>query len=400
MSRLTVAALYLLTGIHNALWGATLPATDARLDLGPARLGILLLALSVGALAAMPLTGWLIDRVTARRMLRPTTLLAAAALTGPALAGTFPAALAAAVALGTTMGALNVVLTVHAVAAEHTHGRPLMATLHGTWALGAVAGGAATTAALAAGTDVQALTLTASALLGLAYLLPRPGPATPPPDPSRPHPTTVGDKPTPATLILLGLIGTAAFLTEGAATDWAGIHATRVLHAEPAAASLVYTAFCIAMTAVRFTADTVRARLGPATTIRISGLLATTGYALVLLAPTTHQQLATAITGWSLAGAGMAVVWPVVTSTLGATGSNARALSAVSTISYGGGLLGPALIGALATTASLQTAMILPAALALGVAVAAPPVLRTLTRHPTHPEQQRPRTSLASQGRR
>ncbi|HEY1176788.1 MAG TPA: hypothetical protein VGF17_11565, partial [Phytomonospora sp.] len=59
--KLNAIAHYTLTGVLTALWGASLPATDARLDLGEARVGALLLALSLGVLAAMPAAGRLAD---------------------------------------------------------------------------------------------------------------------------------------------------------------------------------------------------------------------------------------------------------------------------------------------------------------------------------------------------
>jgi hypothetical protein len=65
----------------------------------------------------------------------------------------------------------------------------------------------------------------------------------------------------------------------------------------------------------------------------------------------------------------------VVTSTLGASGGPARRLSAVTTISYGGGLVAPALLGWVAARASLPVALLIPAALAAAIAVGAPALL-------------------------
>jgi hypothetical protein len=70
------------------------------------------------------------------------------------------------------MGLLNVTLTAQAVAVETYLAKPIMSSLHGTWTLGAVAGGAFTTAGLHAGLGVLSL-LTASALaLCVLYVLP------------------------------------------------------------------------------------------------------------------------------------------------------------------------------------------------------------------------------------
>jgi hypothetical protein len=187
----------------------------------------------------------------------------------------------------------------------------------------------------------------------------------------------------PRLMIALGVIGVAAFITEGAATDWAGVHATWVLAVEPASASLGYTIFFGAMTVVRFAGDALRSRFGAAATVRLAGTVTTAGYALVLLAgllpAAAPARFACALTGWALAGAGIALVWPIVISELGALSGSARPLSLVTMISYGGGLVGPPLIGSVATAAGLPSALLIPAALALGVAIVAPAVLRAAT---------------------
>jgi hypothetical protein len=137
------------------------------------------------------------------------------------------------------------------------------------------------------------------------------------------------------------------------------------------------------MTVVRFAGDALRSRFGAAATVRLAGTVTTAGYALVLLAgllpAAAPARFACALTGWALAGAGTALVWPIVISELGALSGSARTLSLVTMISYGGGLVGPPLIGSVATTAGLPSALLIPAALALGVAIVAPAVLRAAT---------------------
>ena len=164
------------------------------------------------------------------------------------------------------------------------------------------------------------------------------------------------------------------FLVEGAATDWAGVHAVRVLGADPAAASFGYAAFLAAMTAARFAGDAVRARLGAARTVRLAGLIACVGYAFVLVAPLLGPaRFAAALWGWLLTGAGTALVWPVVSSVVAAaTRGAARRLSVVSAVSYAGALAGPALIGYTAAATSLPAAMALPGVFALAVTLVGP----------------------------
>jgi hypothetical protein len=276
-----------------------------------------------------------------------------------------------------------------------------MATMHGTWTLGAVAGGVTVAAGLHAGMDVRLLMAAGGLIVAVAAAAVK--------QPRLPHPEAdpekAGAPPRPGLLIMLGLIGAAAFITEGAATDWAGVHATRVIGADPATASLVYTIFFVAMTAIRFVSDSVRARLGAATTIRLAGIVATAGCVLVHVSgavpAATSTRIGLAITGWALAGAGIAAVWPIVISALGATGAPARRLSAVTTLSYGGGLGGPALIGYIASAATLPVALLIPAALALLVAIAAPAAMNALNKgetdasHLDRPHADHPRNAAA-----
>ncbi|GAA1501647.1 MFS transporter [Dactylosporangium maewongense] len=414
---------YAAAGALTAMWGASLPTLDARLDLGAGRLGAVLMAVAVGALVAMPVAGRLADRWTGRRLLRLTAPGAALALAGPALAGSVELLLVAAAGLGVLLGVLNVALSVQAVAVERAAGRPVMATMHGVWTLGAVAAGGAVTAGLRAGVDGRVLLLLGSLALaaaavtvaGRALVSPMPPDAVPPPSsptlpgavPPPSSPTLPGAVPppdaatSPVVVVALGLLGGAAFVAEAAATDWAGFHATRVLGADAATGSLAYTLFLAAMTAVRFVGDAARSRLGVARTVRLAGCTATAGFGLVLLAgelpATASARIGCALTGWALSGAGIAVVWPVVTSTLGAAGGPARQLSTVTTISYGGGLVAPAIIGVVASHASLPIALLIPAALTAVIAVASPAALAATTRR--HPVLRGARHRIAADNR-
>lgn len=412
-----VAVCYGQAGAVSALWGTTLPATDARLDLGAGRLGGVLMAMAAGALIAMPAAGWLADRFGGTRVLRLGACAAAVVLIGPAVAPSVMALGVAAFVLGISVGVLNVALSAQAVAVERAVGRPIMATMHGTWTLGAVAVGGMVYLGLRTGIDSQllmiagvapllAIALSASRNLTaepsrppqheapIAPSAPSASGAPPQPNAARPAvptaPGAVGGRRTGVSswvVVALGIVGAASFVAEGAATDWAGVHATRMLEADPSTAALGYTVFFVAMTVIRFIGDALRARLGAATTIRLAAGTATVGYALVLLAgtlPTDRSgRIGCALAGWALAGVGIAVVWPVVTSGLGAAATagqpaSAGRLAAVTAISYGAGLIGPALIGFVAEQASLSTALIIPAALTALVSAAAPAILRQL----------------------
>jgi hypothetical protein len=83
-------------------------------------------------------------------------------------------------------------------------------------------------------------------------------------------------------VLLLGAVVFAGAIAEGAAKDWAAIHARRVLELDPGMAPLAFTVFSTAMTVISFLGDRIRGRLGATRTFRLAGSLVAAGYALVL----------------------------------------------------------------------------------------------------------------------
>ncbi|WP_066361435.1 MFS transporter [Herbidospora mongoliensis] len=381
-ARAALSVFYGLAGVLSALWVATLPAVDERLDLGPGRIGTLLLLLAVGALATMPIAGRVADRWGSRRLLRVAAPVCASMLCGVALAPSYGVLAVAVVPFGAATGAVTIALNVHGVEVERGLGKPVMGSLHGVWSLGGVIGGAVITAALAAGADVRTLMVSVAVAVIVVSIVPGPFLLTVSTSGREDAENVGGPVVLSAGMIaLMGGVVFAAYLSEATATDWAAVHARWELAAEPATASVVYTAFAAAMTVTRFLGDPLRARLGPARTMRFAGSVASTGYALVLAASFAGTgAVACAIAGWSLVGVGMATVVPVIFSTVGAMASRpGRALSAVTTISFGGALIGPAVIGYVAEVESLGTALLIPAVFAVFVTLAGPPAVRAVT---------------------
>ncbi len=411
-ARLAVFWIFCLCGVICSLWSTSLPAINARLHLGETRLGIVLLLIGAGAVAVMPVTGRLCDRLGSRAVLRVGAPLSAVTLIGPALAPRFPVLLAAAFLLGAGIGSLDVAMNAHAIAVERRYGRSIMSAFHGFWSVGGVVGSAviATGLHIGAGTPV----LMVSGALAAALLLAVPGPlllpgggrvraatagsqdARPATAPARQEPAAATaparQEPAAATaparqepaaaaaaarhsvVLLLGLVASAGFICEGAAYNWAPLHAIRELHAAPATAALAYTIFAAALMTGRLTGDRLGRRLGAVRAMGWAGGSAVCGYLLVLLAPSLPAGgLECDYAGWAVTGLGLATVVPVVFSAVGALdGGVGRALSRVAACAYAGELAGPAVIGPLAGATSLRVAMLVPAGLALVIAVLGP----------------------------
>ncbi|MEV4563362.1 MFS transporter [Nonomuraea sp. NPDC049419] len=402
-ARVGVFGFFFLAGLVMGLWAAGLPSLNDRLDLGPALLGRVLLLISAGALASMLLAGRLVDRWGSRRLCWIAGPLSGVALLGPALAPSAWVLMALAVVFGMGLGVMEIAMNAHSVEVERCYGRPVISAFHGTWSLGGAAGGGITSLVLQAGLDAQGLLVVAAIVVPFLYV---PAARLLLPDAyTRPAPQNAAEgveagKPAESAggagaaaggsgggslkwglIALLGVAAFAGHLSEGAAIDWAALHARMVLETDPALAPLAYTIFSIAMTTVRLLGDPIRARLGSVLTIRLAGVLATAGYVLVLVSPLLGDPLRVvcAWTGWALAGVGLATVVPVLFSAVGAAGGRVgRALAMVTAFGYTGLLLGPAVLGFVAEAASLPVALFIPAVLAAVVTAAGSPAIRAL----------------------
>jgi MFS family permease len=406
-ARLAVFWIFCLSGVITALWSASLPAINARLHLGETRLGIALLMTGAGAVAVMPLTGRLCDRLGSRAVLRAGAPLTGLTLLAPALAGGFPVLLAAAFVLGAGVGSLDVAMNAHAITVERRYGRSIMSAFHGFWSVGGVLG----SAIIATGLHFRASdqVLMAGGAVASALLLMVPGPLLLPPDqpaaghaeaakPGPPGPPGRAGNGSPArqpaaagpraVVLLLGVVACAGFICEGAAYNWAPLDAIRELRAAPATAALAYTVFATALMTGRFTGDRLHRRLGPVRAIGWAGGTAACGYLLVLLAPSLPAgKLACDYAGWAVAGLGLATVVPAVFSAVGVLERGVgRTLSRVVASGYAGELAGPAVIGPLAGATSLRAALLVPGALALVITVLGPAAMTRATRQ-GHPRQ-------------
>jgi len=390
-ARWGVTGVFALSGVCCALWSAALPTLIGRLHLDPGRMGTVLLLAGLGSILVMPLVGRLCDRCSSRTVLLVCAPTAALCLLAPAGARGFPELLAAGLLVGAGLGALDVSMNAQAVFVETAAGRPLMSGFHGVWSVGAVVGGAVVAAGLGSGADLPVLLATAGLLCALLFagplLLTRvpaaSGSAPAAGDSGRPLPDQAVARPplSGQLIVLLGLLAMAGFISEGAGYSWAVLHATTEVHVHPATASLAYTDFAGAIACSRLLGDRWRSRLGPRKGIALAGAVAVLGYLLVLTAPRLAAAGPVAdFAGWAVVGIGLATVVPTLFSAAGSGGGEVgRALSRVTAFAYVGLLCGPALVGLIADRTSLNVALLLPAALALTVALCGPAVIARVT---------------------
>ena len=145
--------------------------------------------------------------------------------------------------------------------------------------------------------------------------------------------------------------------------DWSAIFLVSAAGVSEAKAALGYTVFSAAMVIMRLIGDQVVHRIGTVNSARIAGLAAASGSAIAIMFATFPMILL----GFALMGVGYALVIPLAF-TRAANDPNVtpgQAIASVSTLGYGGILLGPPLIGFAAEVTSIRIAFIILTALAL-----------------------------------
>ena len=152
-TRLATSLVFLANGTGIGAWAASIPGVKAGLGLSGTALGFGLLMLAAGAMAAMPVAGWLGARWGG--LVVPVAGVFAAALLLPWAAPGYATLLPALFLLGAANGALDVLMNAHAARVEVARGRPIMSSFHACWSLGGLLGAGGT--ALAAGLGVSVL---------------------------------------------------------------------------------------------------------------------------------------------------------------------------------------------------------------------------------------------------
>jgi fucose permease len=363
-ARAAVLTCFVVHGLVLASWTPRIPAVKARLSMSNGVLGLTLLGAPLGARLAMPLAGALSSRVGSRSVTRASLLLycCAAALVGLARS---PVELFGSLFVwGVGLGAAEVALNVQGAAVEVTYGRPIMATFHGGWSIGALLGALLGSALAAAHVSLLA-SLGGAGLGGLVvvavaqtHLLK-----------ARGEGGRAFARPSRA-LLLLGGIAFASYLAEGAVADWSSVYLRDELSAAAGVAGLGYAAFAVTMTTGRMGGGRLVGRFGAGPTIRVSACFG----ALVLAGALLAGDLPAAIVGFAALGLGLAVVVPsVLTAAARRSGGigTSPALAAISTCGIAGYLIGPPIIGGVADAISLPVALGLLPLLAAVIALLA-----------------------------
>jgi MFS family permease len=378
--RWAIVAVFFLNGLTITSNIVRTPTFKANLHLTDAQLGVAATIFGASALVAMQLVGALVARFGSRRVIRLALLGMPLALVGVSFTRNFLGYALVAAVFGLLHGTVDVSMNAHAVAVERQLRRPVMSGCHAAWSVSAVAGSLLAAALIRAGAGLFThflaigVVVVVGSLVAGRFLLPasadRRQPVAPGDQPDDRAGDQQDDQPRPAeragwragwgrTAIWLGVVGAAIMLCEAGVLTWSGVFLHENRGASLALASIAVTAYTACQTAGRLVGDRLTARIGAGRLFRSGGLVAAAGFAVAVLSPTP----AGAIAGFAILGVGTSPLLPLVFGAAGHAGGTgpgaARFVSRVTTLTYAGILLGPAVIGWIADRTGLQWTLLL-----------------------------------------
>lgn len=341
-----------MSGLSFSTWASRIPTIKTTFGFNEAELGSILLALPIGSLLGLPISGWLVSKYNSRVPLSVGYGLNAFSL---ALIGfaynTFSLVLSVVVFAFTTR-IFNISVNTQAITLQKRFDKKIMGSFHGYWSMGGIGGILLSTLLLGLNVPIQhhfiavAIVMLMVTLYAYQFLLKG--------DRSETGNKLVLSKPDPY-IFYLGLVVFLCAICEGGMFDWSGIYFQEIIKVE--IFTYGYLIFMTFMAVSRFLSDLIVARFGMPKTYIMSAACIVSGICLAIIFP----YFWTAMLGFSLVGFGTAAVIPMSYALAGASKkySAGMAISIIATYSITGMLLGPPLIGYLAHAFNLRVSFVI-----------------------------------------
>jgi len=348
--RLAVSLFYFGQGLSFASWASRIPDIKHSLSLSDAALGSILLALPLGQLCTMPLSGRLVTQFGSKKVLTFAAPLYVLALTNLGIAAASWQLAIGLFLFGITGNMCNIAVNTQGVEAEKLFTKPIMTSFHGAWSIAGFTG--ALIGLLMINLHISpylhfwiiVVFIWLNVFLNYKHLVPGKAATTV-------KKTSFFTRPE-GSLLQLGIIGFCSMATEGAMFDWSGVYFKEIVEAPQSLVVLGYASFMVMMATGRFVGDFVILKLGRKRTLQTSGLIITAGMALSVFFP----YILPATIGFMLVGVGVSSIVPSLYSVAGKNKkvSAGMAIAMVSSVSYLGFLMGPPLIGYISALSSLR----------------------------------------------
>lgn len=376
-ARIAITTAFVINGSTVGAFYARVPDFKKELGVSNSALGFALLCIAVGVLLGLGFSG----RQSAKSGSAPVTRYATYALgvslllVGPVV--NFPLLCAAFIVFGSCLSAQDVAMNAHAIVLEHEADKRYMSTFHAMFSVGALSGGVIGGVLAQQSVGIMWQCVFLAILICLANFIVRNMFLAADLDKHAIEGKKRVKK--PKVFFIVGLLGSCAAIGEGASGDWGAILARDTFNATPFISTLPYICFSAAMVIGRLCGDWLASKYGPIKLIIAGGLIAGIGLSSGLIV----GGIGGVIFGWLAAGIGISTVIPMLFSQAGEIAKNrfagqiaaSEGVAMVSGIAYFGFLVGPPTLGFLGDAIGLRWAMMIPAALALIMALSSKPIL-------------------------
>jgi MFS family permease len=348
--RWAVSMFYFAMGLCFATWASRIPTIKSALNLSDGQLGSILFALPVGQLTMMYFSGKLVTKFGSHRILPVAISMYAFSLTNLGLAQNAWQLALALYLFGICSNITNISVNTQGIYTEGLFKRTIMSSFHGMWSLAGFTGALVGLGILALGlsTYTHFLIVAFIALLlvvsNFKFLIK----AKETIKTEKKKGFSKPDK----TLVLLGIIGFCSMASEGIMFDWSGVFFKDIVKVPGALVILGYTSFMIMMASGRFFGDKLINKFGRKTVMQISGIMISSGFFTAVIFP----YIIPSMLAFMVIGLGVSTIVPTLYSIAGKhpTIPTGEALTAVSSVSFLGFLMGPPVIGYIAELSSLR----------------------------------------------
>jgi MFS family permease len=378
-ARIAITTAFIINGSIAGTFYSRVADIKEDLNLSNSTLGFALLIISIGVLLGIAFSG----KQTAKSGSAPITLYGTYSL-GAALllvgtANNYLTLCLTLFVLGACLAVQDVAMNSHAIVLEQEADKRYMSTFHAMFSLGALGGGVVGAWFSQHNIDLMRHAVFIAMLLFLANFFVRNWflPA------ELDQHALEGKKKIkkPKIFLIVGLLGLCGTIGEGSAGDWGAVLARDTFDATPFVSTLPFICFSAAMVIGRLFGDRLAHKYGPMKLIVGGGLIAGIGLGGGLL----FGGMAGVIFGWLTMGIGLSTVIPMLFSQAGEIAKNrfegqfapSEGVAMVSGIAYFGFLVGPPTLGFLGDAIGLRWAMLVPAVLALVMALGSRPILGT-----------------------
>lgn len=349
---MAVIIFFFINGFLYANCTGRLPELKDYFGISNSTLGTMLFTTAVGALVAMPLTGWLTTRYNSGKLAVYAGLLFCCVVPLIPFSQNVWAGRVSFFMTGFFSGAMDITMNGQAVFVERVYKKTIMSSFHAAFSIGMAlgAGSGALFSKYHYPLRYHLLYVAVASILSLAIVSPiilqnQTG--------SVREKTRAGGRQKISFLIwLIAIIAFCGMTGEGSMVDWSAIYMHTVVGKTTAFSALAVGTFATAMTIGRLFGDRLIEKAGKQTILLCSCIAAITGLTIALLFISTP----TVLMGFFLVGIGLSNVVPLTYSTAGNIKGiePAAGIAIASSIGYSGFFVGPPTIGYLADSVGLR----------------------------------------------